>query len=287
MLKRLQLSRQALRRDRKLARKLREADAIVCSHTKSGRTWLRVMISAIYHEVNGIPANQLIQHDNFHRQHADIPRIYFGFTWIEDRLTGAITTAAPQAGVVYLVRDPRDTAASFYQHLRLRASDTERYRKGFYDVDFEALSLFDFMVSPRFGVPRICAYTDRWLSEAQARDHACIVRYEDLRREPLLWLRRTMAVLDGRDFADEVYENAVAFGSLDTMRQKERSGFFEGDRLGSESPDNLDSFKVRKAVSGGYRQELTVEQSGEIDRLAATSPAFQKLYANKGETALV
>ncbi|HSH26284.1 MAG TPA: hypothetical protein VK972_00710, partial [Wenzhouxiangella sp.] len=52
------------RRDRKLAQAMRQADALICFHAKSGSTWLRAMVSHVYHQRYGTPADVLLQHGN-------------------------------------------------------------------------------------------------------------------------------------------------------------------------------------------------------------------------------
>ncbi|UCC57213.1 MAG: hypothetical protein JSU75_05660, partial [Gammaproteobacteria bacterium] len=56
---------------------MQHADAIIISHTKSGRTWLRIMISYLYHLAYGTPSEEIIDFDNLHRLKPEIPRIYF------------------------------------------------------------------------------------------------------------------------------------------------------------------------------------------------------------------
>ena len=117
------------RHKRRWARKniyqLANADALVVSHTKSGRTWLRIMMSYLYHLEYGTPANAIIAFDNLHSLNRAIPRIYF------NRDT-RVPTFARGSGfifvekgkkILFLVRDPRDVAVSFYFHVVNRASD--------------------------------------------------------------------------------------------------------------------------------------------------------------------
>ncbi|MEZ5860804.1 MAG: hypothetical protein R3D28_17815 [Geminicoccaceae bacterium] len=53
------------------------ADVLVVSFTKSGRTWLRVLLSNYYSRRFGLSDKELIDGGNFHRQRADIPKIFF------------------------------------------------------------------------------------------------------------------------------------------------------------------------------------------------------------------
>ena len=67
----------ARRRQKKIVWRLRQSDAIVVTHTKSGRTWLLVMISHLFHLKYGTPAREIVKFDNLHRLDARAPKIYF------------------------------------------------------------------------------------------------------------------------------------------------------------------------------------------------------------------
>ena len=54
------------------------ADVLVLARTKSGRTWLRAMMSHVYQRRYGLPDNELLIFDNLHERDAQVPRIYFG-----------------------------------------------------------------------------------------------------------------------------------------------------------------------------------------------------------------
>ena len=60
-------------RGREETRRLERADVAVVSFGKSGRTWLRVIMSRYYQLVFGIPERVLLGFENYHRRHAKIP----------------------------------------------------------------------------------------------------------------------------------------------------------------------------------------------------------------------
>jgi len=76
-LRRLSDWRRRRRRARKRLHMLREADLVILSLGKSGRTWLRAMISNLYHQRHGVPENRLIRFDDFHQHDPAIPKILF------------------------------------------------------------------------------------------------------------------------------------------------------------------------------------------------------------------
>ena len=102
-----------------------------------------------------------------------------------------------------------------------------------------------------------------------------MVRYEDLRAEPGGTLRRITALMD-ESFSDEEIAEAVSFGSFDNLRALESKGFFRQGGLTLRNPNDPESFKVRRAKVGGYRDYFSAEQAAELERLVAErlSPAF-------------
>ena len=64
-------------RGREQYRKLQRADCVVVSFGKSGRTWLRVMLSRFYQVKHGLSERHLIGFDNLHLRNGAIPKIFF------------------------------------------------------------------------------------------------------------------------------------------------------------------------------------------------------------------
>ena len=74
----------------------------------------------------------------------------------------------------------------------------------------------------------------------------------------------------------------MRFGSFDNLRSLEQGGHFKQGGLTLRDPGNEDTFKVRRAVVGGYRLDFTAEQVAELDELVTKhlSPEFG--YGPKG-----
>lgn len=54
-----------------------QSDLLIVTHTKSGRTWLRGLLSHLFHLKCGVPADELIRFDNMHARN---PAIVLGRT---------------------------------------------------------------------------------------------------------------------------------------------------------------------------------------------------------------
>jgi alcohol sulfotransferase len=71
----------------------------------------------------------------------------------------------------------------------------------------------------------------------------------------------------GETPADAEIQAAVDFAAFGNLRQLEASAAYEGHRrLTPGAPDNPDSFKVRRAKVGGYRDYFADEQLRTIER---------------------
>ena len=95
-----------------------------------------------------------------------------------------------------------------------------------------------------------------------------MTRYEDLRSDPENELGRMMSFLGTPASAEEIRE-AVEYGSIDNMRKMEQQSAYSmtGGRMKPRDVNNPDSYKVRRAKVGGYRDYFDDDQVAEIDAL--------------------
>src|SRR5512143_3751386 len=72
-------------RGREEFRRLQQADCVIVSFGKSGRTWLRVMLSRFYQVKYNLSQRSFLGFDNFHRKNPAIPKMLFTpDTYIKD-----------------------------------------------------------------------------------------------------------------------------------------------------------------------------------------------------------
>ena len=266
-LRRLDVWYRARRRQRKIVWRLKHSDAIVVTHTKSGRTWLLVMISHLFHLKYGTPEREIVKFDNLHRQDARVPKIYFT-RWAN--LISPDDAAAPPAldpatRLIFLFRDPRDIAVSYYFHLQNRSTPVERAHKGVADAVL-AKSMFEFVTDAQVGVPHIVVLMQRWLARMASLERAILVRYEDLHADPKAELARVMEFL-GQACSEAEIAQAVEFAAFDNLKRREAGNFFASDRLRPVDQADPDSFKVRRGTIGGWRDYFDEHQCAVIDGL--------------------
>lgn len=261
-------------RGRDELRRLGSADTAIVSYGKSGRTWLRVMVSRYFQKRFGLPEGQALEFDNLYRLNPKIPRILFTHANYVRDASGNWDNRAEfrDKRVLLLVRDPVDTAVSQYYQWRHRMRGWKKILND-YPPPGQECGIFDFVMSPACGLPKIVDYLRVWERELpNLRQHE-VVSYEQMRRDAGEVLGRVLRFF-GQAPTDAEIADAVAYGSLENMRALESSGglAFLGRRMkpGSSDPQ---SFKTRRGKVGGWRDEFPPEQLARIEAwLAQQSP---------------
>ena len=180
-----------LRRGKEEYRRLQLADCVFVSFGKSGRTWLRVMLSRYYQLAYGLPERSILRFDNYSSINPAVPKIFFTHgNYLRD-YTGHYETKQDfyDKRVILLVRRPQDVAVSQYFQWKYRMPAR---KKGLnqYPAHGEDLSLYDFVLDPRVGLQGIVDFMNGWADELpNLRDHL-VLRYEDMHADPAGNLRR-------------------------------------------------------------------------------------------------
>lgn len=260
----------------------------IVSFPKSGRTWVRVMLSRYKQQLLGIPEFHLYLHRIYAESPARAPQILFShgvgnyptnrrearwfhlLRWLgieQDTVSRMDISHCAGARVVFLVRDPRDVVISYYHH-RSKRLPSYRYRG---DVG-------EFIRDRHFGIGHLVAWMNFLLEQARQYEHL-FVFYEDMRNDPRGELERILRFA-GFDIDPAVVEDAVAFGSFENMKRLETQGSY-GKELRQRISGDPNSMKVRKGRVGGYREELTEADVAYLDREIATRlDPFYARYVN-------
>jgi len=252
-------------------RKLQLADWVLMSWGKSGRTWFRVMLSRFYQIKYALPQRELLNFDNLHRKDPAIPRVLFSHNnYLRDCLQDWTTLNHFRGKkIVLLVRDPRDVAVSQFFQWRYRMRPHKKLLNE-YPPHGRDVSIFEFVTDPRAGVPRIIDFFNGWAAELPVREDILLIRYEDMRANPQAVMQRVFEFV-GTPGTDEEIRQAVEFASYDNMKKLEEKSFFRasGARVKPGDKNNPDSFKVRRAKVGGYRDYFDDDQVALIDAMVA------------------
>ncbi len=233
-------------------------DMFIVSYPKSGNTWVRFLVANLLHpdptdfttmetRVPTIYQQTSRQLSSFAR-----PRVLKSHEYFDPRY--------PRA--VYVVRDPRDIAVSYFHYSK---------RKGFVT---EASTIDEFAgVFLEGRLNRFGTWHENvasWLAARDGTQQMLLVRYEDLRKDTPGELRRIARFLD-IDGSDAVIARAVEASSFERMRQLEEAS--TGTTL--HLKHKLDVPFVRKGVAGGWKQELPESFKAQIER--AWGPLMERL----------
>jgi len=232
-------------------------DIFLVSYPRSGNTWMRFLLA------NLIYPNQPATFSNIESR---IPEIYFNpdrfmRQFPRPRLLKSHECFQPHyPRVIYLVRDPRDVAISFYHH-HVKARNLP-----------DGYPLVDFV--PRFLVgefdPKFGSWRDNVLSWTVLRgsNPAFLqIRYEDLQRDPVHELAKVVEFLERSSFpkidsSTEAFERAIALSSPERMRALEQK---EAGTWVLTKGTRKDKPFVRSATVGGWKSQLAPESIVAIE----------------------
>lgn len=228
----------------------READVLLISYPKCGRTWLRMLLSRVLQSHCGIDDVDYMATDVLGGAVGDVPHIRFSHDdnphWKTPARLATSKRRYRHKKVILLVRDPRDVVVSMYFERTRR----ERAYTG---------SLHDFLHEPKGSLDTILAYYNVWARARTTPADFFLVRYEDLKRDSAGTLGRLLSFV-GVSATDEHIAEAVSFASFQNMRKMESNELLESGRLRPRDPDDVESFKTRRGKVGGYVDYLEPEQ---------------------------
>lgn len=245
-----------VKRDLRDSAWLSEAEAVVVSFPKSGRTFVRAMLARLYQRRFGVDERGLLEFPTLRNAPAGAPRVLFTHAGDAMRRPDRISIdPSDYVGkkLVLLVRHPADIAVSRYHHLKHRSRDKARQR-------LAEQPLETFVWADEGGIPSIVEF----LNQFAALPGVTIIRYEDFLADPRKSLKKLAGAIgmetDAKDIAD-----AVEFGSLANLKKLEREDYFTSSRLRPARKDDDQSGKVRSGKSGGFRAELRKDAARRTD----------------------
>jgi alcohol sulfotransferase len=106
---------------------------------------------------------------------------------------------------------------------------------------------------------------NEWAAEAPRVGNLLLTRYEDLRADPAKELARLLRWM-GETPDPALIREAVDFASFENLKKLEQRAAFTGHRrLTPGAADNPDSYKVRRAKVGGFRDYFDDDQVATIE----------------------
>ena len=182
-----------------------------------------------------------------------------------------------------LVRQPEDVAVSQFHQWKFRMRPHKK-DLNHYPAHGTQVDVFNFVMDEDAGLPKVIDFMNGWAKELPRLQQLLIVRYEDLRRDTAGELGRVLEFM-GQQPTDADLTDCVAFASVENMRKLEekRTFWLAGSRMRPGDKSNPDSFKVRRAKVGGYRDYFDEHQLVEMDRIteARLLPGFGYLSSEQ------
>lgn len=232
-------------------------DIFLVSYPRSGNTWTRFLLGNLIYQDEPTA---------FLNIESRIPEIYFNRDRAMRRLPRPRILKSHECfqphypRVIYIVRDPRDVAISYFHHNVKARNIPEDYPLESFVPRFVA-SEFDRM----FG-----SWHDNvlsWISLRGNDPHFLMLRYEDMKEDPVRELIRVIAFLEYCSFgriasSREAIERAVELSSPERMRALEKQ---EAQRWVLTKQTRSDKPFVRSARSGGWRSQLKPESVAAIE----------------------
>ena len=228
-----------------------EDDTFVVSYPRSGNTWTRFLIANLirpaeevtFANIERIIPDAEAQSSRFLLR-TPRPRIIKTHEYFDHRYKK----------VIYIVRDPRDVALSYYNFQRKYRQIEDAYPLAHYVRDFVNGRL----ISADWGTWG--ENVGSWLARA-ARPGFLLVRYEDLQSNPLHELGRLASFLDVPSTA-EMLNAALEKSSAQRMREMERA---QGAQWVTTKGKRQDIPFVGAASAGNWKTHLQPASVAEIE----------------------
>jgi hypothetical protein len=256
--------------------KAHRANFIIIGHPKSGNTWLKVMISRLYQLRYDLPESKLINTDEFARKIPEIPRLAAtnGVYSYEGEVGKLLSAGAPDnplrhKPVLFLARNPIDIAVSWYHQFTKRQSRAKQELINHSienPIDRRTVQMWEFVRHSDIGLPFLIDYQNQWVKNVAVLPRGLVVKYEELRTEPVSALHRIVKHM-GADFTEAEVRQAVEWGSFDNLQKLETSGTFSQGGMKLVDAGDPSTYKVRRGKVGGYREDFEAQQVTELEAL--------------------
>jgi hypothetical protein len=239
-------------------------DIFLVSYPRSGNTWARFLIGNLVHQDEPV---------TFTNVESRIPEIYL----FPDRVLRGLRRPRMLKShecfdpryqrIIYIVRDPRDVAVSYYHYA---------IKRSWIDPGCAIDEFVPRFVAAEFDIRAMWAasWSDHvmsWVSMRNGNDGFLLLHYEDMIQKTEQELSRVAHFLNITPTPERL-DRAVQLSSADSMRTLEKKGSQEWQLTKTTRQDKP---FVRTAAAGDWHKSLSPAAVAEIER--AWGPAMQAL----------
>ena len=231
---------------------VRPDDTFIVSYPRSGNTWTRFLVANLLHpqeaatfaNIERLVPDAEAQSSRYMRGISS-PRTIKSHSYFDPRY--------PR--VIYIVRDPRDVALSYYDFSRKYRHIEDRYPLERYIGEFVTGRL----ISAGWGTwgENVAS----WVFARGARPGFLLLRYEDMKARPDQELTRIAEFL-GIDASPELLKTTLDRSSADRMREMEKT---QAKDWVSTKDKRSDIPFIRTASAGAWKSKLRPESVAEIE----------------------
>ena len=185
---------------------------------------------------------------------------------------------------MFLARNPIDIAVSWYHQFTKRQSRAKQELiNHFIDhpIDRRSVDMWDFVRHSDIGLPFLIEYQNTWARNVKDLERGLLVKYEELRSEPVPTLQKILDLM-GENFTEEEVRAAVEWGSFDNLQKLETKGTFSQGGMKLVDANDPSTFKVRRGKVGGYRDDFPPEQVAELEALVRDNILPELGYCQAG-----
>jgi Sulfotransferase domain len=232
-------------------------DAFLVSYPKSGRTWLRYLLSCYFAQVSNLGFEPDLRTTfrvlpNFDRDAERGLPVFVGrsdnvsvplIAVSHRQFTGQLFAGRP---VIILVRDPRDVCVSAYFH------ETKHKHR------FSG-SIAEFIEDDTYGIPAIVRYHNGW-AKGMEGSRSLVISYEEMSSNTDTTVRQILEFL-GQPVDDAALTKAIEQARFSKMQKTEKKTGIPGHEYDRSDEDSL---RVRKGKVGGFSDTLNEAEAERI-----------------------
>lgn len=229
-------------------------DRFLVGYPKSGNTWLSFLVAGLL--------TRTVEEVDFFSIERIVADIYFNnakqlYCLPRPRCLKSHEPFDVRYGkVVYIVRDPRDVAVSYYYHY---------IKLGMIDARADISSFVRRFIHGKLdGFGSWGEHVTGWVERRSGDPDFLLVRYEDLKQDAIRELAKISTHL-GVNAPPEVIQNAVSWASVGNMRRLESEAVMQGHPAFCNT--RKDILFVRKGVSGGWKGKIDLKDARLIEEV--------------------